>query len=318
VDVSRVYEVLTDHEGIENLRKDHHFSAQRGTIEFQNITYAYGDTTILKGINLTIPAGQKAAIIGPSGSGKSTLLKLLPLFVEPSQGRILVDGIDIQTVSLQDLRQNIVWISQNPQLFNESIYENLLDGDVYRQIGAEEIDQALIAANVKEFTGRLPLGLQSPAGEGGNSLSGGQKQRLAIARGLVKSAPIVCMDEPTAALDSKSEMNIRDSIAKLIQGKTVLMVTHRKALLSLMDIVYVMDEGHLKPVEELGGLDAYLRQISDLEETARRNDEAVEAHEQQVQQLVNQLQQENKHLQERLSTNNQPTLGGDGTIYINH
>jgi cell shape-determining protein MreC len=85
-----------------------------------------------------------------------------------------------------------------------------------------------------------------------------------------------------------------------------------------MDIVYVMDEGHLKPVEELGGLDAYLRQISDLEETARRNDEAVEAHEQQVQQLVNQLQQENKHLQERLSTNNQPTLGGDGTIYINH
>src|SRR6185503_12362435 len=223
------------------------------------------------------------------------------LFIEPSQGRILIDGVDIQTISLQDLRRNLVWISQTPQLFNESMLENLQDGDVVRQMSSAEIDEALIAANVKEFTGRLPMGLQSPVGEGGNSLSGGQKQRLAIARGLLKSAPIVVMDEPTAALDSKSEINIRDSIARLINGRTVLMVTHRKALLALMDTIYVMDEGHLKSVEEFGGLDNYLRQISDLEPAYNPANEAVQAHEQQIQQLVNQLHQENQQLQERLS-----------------
>jgi ATP-binding cassette, subfamily B, bacterial len=319
VDVSRVYEVLTDHEGIENLRKDKHFKAAAGLIEFQNVTYSYNDATILKAVNLTVRPGQKVGIIGPSGAGKSTILKLLTLFLEPNQGRILIDGVDIQTVSLQDVRKNIVWISQTPQLFNESMLENLQDGDVDRQMSAAEIDQALIAANVKEFTGRLPMGLQSPVGEGGNSLSGGQKQRLAIARGLLKNAPIVCMDEPTAALDAKSEITIRDSIAQLIAGRTVLMVTHRKALLSLMDVIYVMDEGHLRPVEELGGLDTYLRQISDLEGPAKGAAEAVQAHEQQIQQLVNQLQQENKQLQQRLSASAQPTASaGDDTIYINH
>lgn len=323
VDVSRVYEVLTDHEGIENLRRDKRFRASTGLIEFQNVTYSYNDTTILKGINLTIKPGEKVGIIGPSGAGKSTILKLLPLFIEPNQGRILIDGVDIQTVSLQDLRSNIVWISQTPQLFNETMLENLQDGDINRQVSAEEIDRALIAANVKEFTGRLPMGLQSPVGEGGNSLSGGQKQRLAIARGLLKNAPIVCMDEPTAALDSKSEINIRDSIAQLIAGRTVLMVTHRKALLSLMDTIYVMDEGLLRPVGELGGLDAYLRQISDLETSTAANDANL-AHEQQIQQLVNQLHQENRQLQERLSASAQPQPGAtpaassDGTLYINH
>lgn len=323
VDVSRVYEVLTDHEGIENLRRDKRFRASTGLIEFQNVTYSYNDTTILKGINLTIKPGEKVGIIGPSGAGKSTILKLLPLFIEPNQGRILIDGVDIQTFSLQDLRSNIVWISQTPQLFNETMLENLQDGDINRQVSAEEIDRALIAANVKEFTGRLPMGLQSPVGEGGNSLRGGQKQRLAIARGLLKNAPIVCMDEPTAALDSKSEINIRDSIAQLIAGRTVLMVTHRKALLSLMDTIYVMDEGLLRPVGELGGLDAYLRQISDLETSTAANDANL-AHEQQIQQLVNQLHQENRQLQERLSASAQPQPGAtpaassDGTLYINH
>jgi ATP-binding cassette subfamily B protein len=319
VDVSRVYEVLTDHEGIENLRKDKRFRAAAGLIEFENVTYSYNNTTILKGINLTIKPGERVAIIGPSGAGKSTVLKLLPLFIEPNQGRILIDGVDIQTVSLRDLRSNIVWISQTPQLFNETIFDNLQDGDVARQMTAQEIDQALIAANVKEFTGRLPMGLQSPVGEGGNSLSGGQKQRLAIARGLLKNAPIVCMDEPTAALDSKSEINIRDSIAQLIAGRTVLMVTHRRALLSLMDTIYVMDEGHLRPVEELGGLDAYLHQISDMEPSG--TSEATLANEQQIQQLVSQLHQENQQLQERLTASTQPQPGtptGDGTLYINH
>src|SRR3989338_5539860 len=265
VDVSRVYEVLTDHEGIENLRNDKHFPGGYGRIEFQNVSYSYNNIPVLSSINLVVEPTQKVGIIGPSGSGKSTLLKLIPLFIEPSRGRILIDNVDVQTVSVFELRHRIAWISQTPQLFNESLKENLLDGDVQRGILPREIDQATGAAYVNEFADHLPGGLESMVGEGGNTLSGGQKQRLAIARGLIKNAPIVCMDEPTAALDSKSEQHIRDSIEKLIHGKTVMMVTHRKALLTLMDKIYVMEDGVLSDVRQFGGLDAYLAKIQDIE-----------------------------------------------------
>jgi ATP-binding cassette subfamily B protein len=298
IDVSRVYEVLTDHEGIEYSRKDNHIPTGKGQIEFQNVTYSYNDTTVLKGINLKIDSGQKVGIIGPSGGGKSTLLKLMPLFIEPSSGRVMIDGIDVQTVSLSELRKNVVWISQNPQLFDGTILDNLLDADTGRQIEQTEIEAAIQAANVEEFTSRLPLGLRTPAGEGGNSLSGGQKQRIAIARGLIKNAPIVCMDEPTAALDSKSENTIRDSISHLIAGKTVVMVTHRKALLSLMDVIYVMDGGSLHGVDEYGGLDSYLQKISDTEGSEEKKAALVE---QEAMAAIARLQAENQQLQEKLS-----------------
>ena len=322
VDVSRVYEVLTDHEGVEYLRKDHHVPALQGRIEFQNISYAYNDTLILHNINLTVKPGEKVGIIGPSGGGKSTLLKLIPLFIEPTQGRVLLDNIDAQTVSLKELRQHVAWISQSPQLFSGTIAENLIDGDIYRQISEEEIAKAANAANVKEFTDRFPLGLNSPAGEGGNSLSGGQKQRIAIARGLLKNAPIVCMDEPTAALDSKSENFIRDSIELLIKGKTVMMVTHRKALLSLMDTIYVMEGGVLKDISSYGGLDAYLEKIRDAEGDSGKelaiieNQQLEEARRQQ--ERLTQLEDQNAELAEELSMKKQQTPQDDGTIHINH
>lgn len=320
VQVSRIYEVMADHEGIENLRKDNHFHVSKGRIEFQNVSYSAGDVKILDRINLIVEPGQKIAIIGPSGSGKSTLLKLLPLFIEPASGRILIDGIDIQSVSLQELRQKIIWISQNPQLFKGTILENLMDGDPNRQITQEEVNKAMAAANVNEIIDRLPLGLNSPTGEGGSSLSGGQRQRIAIARGLIKNAPIVCMDEPTAALDAKSENKIRDSISQLIAGKTVFMVTHRKALLSLMDKIFVMDSGTLQPVQRYGGLDAYLQKISDTEafvEKARQQEM-----EKKMKEMVAQLESQKTQLQEQIETlsQGQPTPPGTdgGTIYISH
>ena len=323
VDVSRVYEVLTDHEGIENLRNDKHFPGGYGRIEFQNVSYAYNNIPVLSNINLVVEPTQKIGIIGPSGSGKSTLLKLIPLFIEPSRGRILIDNVDVQTVSVFELRHRIAWISQTPQLFNESLKENLLDGDVQRAILPREIDQATGAAYVNEFADHLPGGLESMVGEGGNTLSGGQKQRLAIARGLLKNAPIVCMDEPTAALDSKSEKYIRDSIAKLIANKTVLMVTHRKALLSLMDKIYVMDGTSLRDVNDLGGLDAYLQKITDTEVSApsAAKDEFTEAQRLASQQKADRLAAENLRLQQNLHTIEQKpsdNVGPDGTIYINH
>ena len=294
IDVSRIYEILSDHEGVETMRADKHFPIQRGLIEFQGVSYLNGDTTILNNVNLRVEPGQKVGIIGPSGSGKSTMLKLLPLFIEPNYGRILIDGIDIQSISLKDLRQSLIWISQTPQLFTGSILENLQNGDVDRPVSDREIDEAIVASNVKEFTDRLPLGLNSPAGESGNSLSGGQKQRIAIARGLIKHAPIVCMDEPTAALDSKSEATIRDSIGRLIQGKTVMMVTHREALLSLMDVIYVVEGGQLHSVDEFGGLQAYLAKINDVGMSAQR--QAEDLARQQNQQMLDQIAAERAEL----------------------
>ena len=259
IDVSRVYEVLSDHEGIEDLRRDNHMPPTvRGVIDFQNVTYSYNDQVIFQDLNLHIDAGEKVGIIGPSGSGKSTILKLLPLFIEPLQGRILIDAIDVQTISLKDLRQKIAWVSQTPQLFSGTILDNLYDGDAYRQISTDELKDAVVVSNVAEFAVRLPLGIQSPAGENGSSLSGGQRQRVSIARALIKNAPILCLDEPTAALDTKSENYIRDSLLQMIHGKTVMMVTHRKALLTLMDTIYVLENNQLRNVNELGGLDHYL------------------------------------------------------------
>jgi ATP-binding cassette, subfamily B, bacterial len=322
IDVSRVYEVLSDHEGIESVRASNHFPLSRGQIEFQNVSYVYGNTTVLKSVNLTIEAGQKVAIIGPSGSGKTTLLKMMPLFIEPTQGRILVDGIDIQTVSLAELRQKVAWISQSPQLFSGTIAENLSDADVTRQISEAEVEVVTNASNVKEFTDRLPNGLFSAAGEGGNSLSGGQKQRVAIARGLLKNAPIVCLDEPTAALDNKSENYIKDAISPLLSNRTVLLVSHRKALLSLMDKIYVMSDGQLKPVEEFGGIDKYISQISgESEINAAQKEEAdkqADAERQvQEQQKLAELEAANTLLQEKLNAAKQSS-SDNGEIIINH
>lgn len=267
IDVERIYQVLSDHEGIEDLRKDRRLPPTiQGVIEFQDVSYAYNGIPVINNLTLRINKGEKIGIIGPSGSGKSTLLKLLPLFIEPSHGSLLIDGIDTQSVSLHDLRQKIAWVSQLPQLFTGSILENIYDGDVYRPVSLAEVKNAIEVANVAEFTVRLPMGINSPAGENGSSLSGGQRQRIAIARALIKNAPILCLDEPTAALDAKSENYIRDSLMQMIQDKTVLMVTHRQSLLTLMDAIYVLDNGTLTNVNELGGLDHYLKLLEGLTE----------------------------------------------------
>lgn len=261
VNVGRVYEVLSDHEGVEHLREGRPLSRVEGRIQFQNVTYVARGVTVLDQMNLTIEPGQKIGVIGPSGAGKSTLLRLLDLYIEPTAGRILIDDHDIQTVSLQDLRRNISWISQSPQLFATSILDNMEDGDITRQMTAEEIQWAERAANIGEFVDKLPMGIESIAGEGGTSLSGGQRQRISIARALLKNAPIICMDEPTSALDDKSEKLIHDSIGSLIQGKTVLLVTHRLPLLGLMDKIYVLQNGQLVDVEEYGGIEKYAYQL---------------------------------------------------------
>ncbi|HPR09974.1 MAG TPA: ABC transporter ATP-binding protein, partial [Candidatus Saccharibacteria bacterium] len=278
IDVHRVYEVLSDHEGIENLRKDSLLPPRlSGIVRFENVSYSYKDNLVLNNVNFTVNAGEKIGIIGPSGGGKSTILKLVPLFIEPDGGRVLIDEYDTQTVSLHDLRKRIAWVSQTPQLFDGTILDNLYDADIDRQITSDEVVDALDVANVTEFAVKLPLGLDTPTGENGGSLSGGQRQRVAIARSLLRGSPIICLDEPTAALDAKSENYIKDSLSQMIQGKTVMMVTHRKALLALMDTIYVLENSTLTNVNELGGLDAYLAKLEGLEiENAQIDNEHIE------------------------------------------
>ncbi len=299
VDVGRVHEIMSDHEGIEFLRQGIPFEPGSGKIEFQNVSYSYGDVSVLQGLNLTIEAGQKVAIIGPSGSGKTTIAKMLPLFIQPAEGRILVDGIDTQTVSLQQLRQKIAWIGQTPQLFGQSVLENILDGDVYRRPTEEEVREVMRVAHVDEFVAKMPMGVQTMVGEEGSTLSGGQRQRVSIARGLLKQAPILCMDEPTAALDSKSENYIRDALMPAMQGRTVLMITHRKSLLKLMDKIYVLDNGVLRDVNELGGIDRYLQKI---EGEDNRQDAKAKRFEHLIDEYIQYSRQRNRRIAESLES----------------
>ena len=280
VDVGRIYEIMHDHEGIEYLRDGQNFNKQiTGTIEFNNVSYAYGDQLILDSVNFTIPSGQKVGIIGPSGGGKSTILKLIPLFLEPQNGTVTIDGIDTQTVSLREIRKKIGWVSQTPQLFNEDIFENLLEGDRDRYVSDTEIADAVDVSNITEFVAKMPLAFRTPVGEDGGSLSGGQRQRISIGRALIKDAPILCLDEPTAALDVKSENYIRDSLSQMIGGKTVVMVTHRKPLLDLMDVIYVLDNGNLTDVNNLGGIDSYLAKLEGIEMESANEQIALEQNE---------------------------------------
>jgi len=261
VNVRRVYQVLGDHEGIEYVRQDKHISNVQGRIDFQNVTLKQGDNVILNQVNVTIKPGEKVGIIGPSGSGKTTVVRLLDLYLEPSAGRVLIDGVDIQSVSLQDLRKNVAWISQFPELFAGSIIENMRDGDIERVITPEEIAWASQASNVSEFVSSLPNGLDTKISESSASLSGGQKQRVAIARALLKRAPILCMDEPTSALDIKSEKFMVTSMGQILKNKTVILATHRIPLLKLMDTIYVLHAGKLINVNQFGGVESYIQHM---------------------------------------------------------
>jgi ABC-type bacteriocin/lantibiotic exporter with double-glycine peptidase domain len=261
VNVRRVYEVLSDHEGIEYIRQDKRLPPVTGRIDFQNVSLSHGDTVILRQTSFSVRPKEKVGIIGPSGSGKTTILRLLDLFLEPQAGRVLLDGIDIQSISLEDLRRNIAWISQTPELFAESIIDNMRDGDINRNITPEEIAWATQASSLSEFVGKLPMGMDTKVTENSASLSGGQKQRIAIARALLKQAPIICMDEPTSALDIKSEKLILNSIGELIENKTVLLATHRLPLLKLMDTIYVLQDNKLINVDRFGGVEQYVTQM---------------------------------------------------------
>ncbi|MDF3983139.1 lipid A export permease/ATP-binding protein MsbA [Luteibacter sp. PPL201] len=217
-----------------------------GSIRFEDIHLVYERNrhVALRGVTLDCAPGTVTALVGRSGSGKSSLVSLLPRFYEPDEGRILIDGRDYTHYTLASLRKQIAWVGQHVVLFDDTVAANIAYGEM---AGASEADIAAAAqaANAMEFIERLPQGLHTPIGQGGNSLSGGQRQRIAIARAILKNAPILVLDEATSALDTESERLIQDALTRLMRDRTTLVIAHRLSTIEHADQIAVMDQGRI-------------------------------------------------------------------------
>ncbi|MFB6261929.1 MAG: ABC transporter ATP-binding protein, partial [Thiohalorhabdaceae bacterium] len=216
----------------------------RGELMFDHVWFGYEpDQPVLRDINLEVPAGHVVALVGPSGGGKSTLVSLVPRFFEPDSGRIRLDGIDIGDLTLQSLRDQVATVSQEVVLFNDTLANNIAYGRL--EASRAEVEDAARAAGVMEFVERLEEGLDHPVGERGARLSGGQRQRLAIARALLRDAPILILDEATSSLDPDSERFVQQGLQRLMQGRTTLVIAHRLGTIQRADTIAVMQEGRI-------------------------------------------------------------------------
>jgi subfamily B ATP-binding cassette protein MsbA len=218
----------------------------RGDLRFEavRLTYPRNDFEALRGIDLHCAPGTVTALVGRSGSGKSSLVSLLPRFYEPSAGRIVLDGEDYRDYTLASLRRQIAWVGQSVVLFDDTVANNIAYGEL---AGASEADivAAAEAANAMEFIARMPQGIHTPIGQSGNMLSGGQRQRIAIARAILKNAPILVLDEATSALDTESEQLIQQALQRLMRDRTTLVIAHRLSTVEGADQIAVTEQGRI-------------------------------------------------------------------------
>jgi len=221
----------------------------KGAVTFDNVGFHYAgdENQVLHHLSLEVSPGQSIALVGPSGSGKTTLCNLIPRFYDVTEGRILIDGQDIKTLTQQSLRQAIGVVQQDVYLFSGTVMENIL----YGRPGAteQEVVEAAKMAGAHEFISALPDGYNTYVGERGVRLSGGQKQRISIARVFLKNPPILILDEATSALDNESEHLVQQSLEKLAHGRTVFTIAHRLTTIKGADVIWVLTE---KGVEEMG------------------------------------------------------------------
>ena len=217
-----------------------------GRLEVSNLSFQYPgtDKPVLHDISFVAEPGQMVALVGRSGSGKSTLASLVPRFYHHEQGQILLDGVDVEDYTLRNLRRHIALVTQQVTLFNDTVANNIAYGDL---AGAPlaDIQQAAAAAYADEFIEKMPQAYETLVGENGVLLSGGQRQRLAIARALLKNAPVLILDEATSALDTESERHIQGALDKVIQGRTTLVIAHRLSTIEKADLILVMDQGRI-------------------------------------------------------------------------
>ena len=245
-----------------------------GTVRFEGVFFTYdGSRAVLDGIDLTVPGGRTVALVGPSGAGKSTLLNLLPRFFDVTDGQVTIDGQDTRAVTLASLRAKIALVSQEITLFDDSIRANI----AYGRPGAtdDEVIQAAHAAAAHDFIMALPEGYDTMVGERGLNLSGGQRQRIAIARAMLKNAPILLLDEATSALDTESEHQVRAALDRLMRGRTTIVIAHRLSTVTSADLIHVLDQGRVvesgphAALVESGGLYARLYAMQFAEDAVR-------------------------------------------------
>ena len=237
------------------------------SVGFRDVSFAYNPSEpVLKNINLNVPAGKVCALVGPSGGGKTTMFNLLERFYEPQVGKITINKKDIKKYTLKSLRNSIADVSQSVFLFNGSIEDNIKYGRP--DATHEQVVAAARAANADGFINEFPDGYNSPVGEGGGLLSGGQKQRIAIARAILKDAPILLLDEATSALDTQSEKLIQAALKDLMRGRTTFVIAHRLSTILDADIICVIKDGEIVEMgtdEELCALDGEYKKLRDIQ-----------------------------------------------------
>jgi subfamily B ATP-binding cassette protein MsbA len=240
--LERLEEVLNHPVTITDPEKPVPVERLRGDIAYNNVSFAYKENEfVLRDVSIRIPAGTFCALVGPSGAGKTTFASLVPRFYDATLGSVTIDGIDTRLMRFGDLRRNIALVSQDPVLFNDTIYNNLLLGRL--DATREEVIAAAVSAHAHSFITSFPRGYDTLAGERGSQLSGGQKQRLAVARAFLRNAPILILDEATSALDSESEAAIQAALKTLVVGKTVIIIAHRFSTIRDASLILVFDGG---------------------------------------------------------------------------
>ena len=239
----RVFEMLALKNSVPEPAEPKMLHASNADIEIQNLDFNYGEKPVLHNINLTVKAGQLVALVGASGSGKTTLANLLLRFYDPTQGTIKIGGVDVRDVSTRDLRNQIAVVAQENILFNDTVRRNIELG----RLGAssDEIITAARHAYAYEFIMQKPQGFDTVIGEKGVSLSGGQRQRIAIARAVLKNAPILVLDEATSALDTESERAVQTALDELMKGRTTICIAHRLSTILHADLIVVLDQGKI-------------------------------------------------------------------------
>jgi ATP-binding cassette, subfamily B, bacterial len=244
VGAERIAEVLTVRSEVVDRPRARTAAGLEGSIEFLNVSFEYEPGhLVLSKIYLSIRPGEKVAIVGATGAGKSTLVSLVPRLYDPSTGAVCIDGEDIRNYSVQSLREQISLVLQDSLLFSGTIRENISFGR--RGASEQEIVAAAITANADEFIQRLPDGYDTLVAERGSTLSGGEKQRIAIARAVLRDAPILILDEPTSSLDAASERLVIDALERAAAGRTTLIIAHRLTTVRLADRVVVLEQGHV-------------------------------------------------------------------------
>jgi subfamily B ATP-binding cassette protein MsbA len=240
----RIFAVLDVEPEIRDRPQARALAVTGGEIRFENVHFHYvAGTPALEGASLTVPAGKTVALVGPSGAGKSTILNLIPRFYDVAEGAVRIDGKDVRDATIVSLRAAIALVSQEVSLFDDTVRANI----AYGRFGASmaEIEEAARGAAADEFIQALPAGYDTEVGEHGVKLSGGQRQRIAIARAMLKNAPILLLDEATSSLDTESERQVQAALKLLMHGRTTLVIAHRLSTVVDADLIYVVDQGRI-------------------------------------------------------------------------